>query len=130
MHSIVTTEQPHVLRSALAYNRERVGRNTRQSDNLSMPRVKNNHGKRRFMYRTVKKYNEFVITPGLAKLSRRPFKSKNQRRNPAIIALQWAREVGTCYLCECVSMCVCVCHASVRVFCRGSMNSPRMCGLT
>ena len=67
--------QPHALRSTLAYNRERVGRNTRQSDNLSMPRVKNNHGKRRFMYRTVKK-NEFVITPGLAKLSRRPFKAK------------------------------------------------------
>ena len=54
MHSMVTTGQPHTLRSSLAYNRERVGRNTRQSDNLSMPRVKNSHGKRRFMYRRVK----------------------------------------------------------------------------
>ena len=73
-YSIVTTGQPHALRSALAYNRERVGRNTRQSDNLSMPRVKNNHGKRRFMHRTVKKYNELVITPGRVKANCNWFK--------------------------------------------------------
>ena len=76
MHSILTTEKPQVLRSSLMFNRERVGRDTRQSDQLAIPFARNNHGKRRYMYRAVKLYNEKSISKGLTKLSRQSFKEK------------------------------------------------------
>ena len=76
IHSILATGKPHMLRSSLVFNCERVGRDTRQSDQLSMPRVKNNHGKRQYMYRALKMYNECAISNGLSKMSKQTFKSK------------------------------------------------------
>ena len=62
MHSIITSGRPPALRSSLLYNHERAVRETRQSDQLSLPRVRNNHGKRQYMYRAVKRYNENVVS--------------------------------------------------------------------
>ena len=76
MHSVLITDKPVALRSALTYNHELVARETRQSNHLALPaRVRNNHGKRRYQYRAVQQYNELVISRDLSGLSQRLFKA-------------------------------------------------------
>ena len=59
------------------YNHEHVSRDTRQSHHLSLPpRVRNNHGKRRFVYRTAELYNRLVIANGHSGLAMPSFKAK------------------------------------------------------
>ena len=62
LHSIISNGKPEVLRSSLVYNHERVERGTRQSNHLSLPRVRNNHEKKRFIYRATQQYNDHVIS--------------------------------------------------------------------
>ena len=71
MHDILITGRPHALRASITYNHERATRHTRQSNHLSLPRVKNNHGKRQFMYRAAKSYNMHALAHGIRNESRR-----------------------------------------------------------
>ena len=61
LHGILTYGKPDVLRSWLSYNHEHVRRKTRHSRCLALPRAKNNHGKRRFVYRAAQMYNQMAI---------------------------------------------------------------------
>ena len=74
MHSILSAGKPEVLRSALAFNHERKERDTRWSNHLSLPRVRTNHGKRRYLYRTCQQYNDHVIAKHLTEASKRVLK--------------------------------------------------------
>ena len=47
---------------------------TRTSNQLSLPRVRNNHGKRAFIYRSVTMYNKLVIAKGADGLPMSKFK--------------------------------------------------------
>ena len=76
LHDIMITGRPYELNSLLVYNRERATRATRQSDQLSLPRAKTNHGKRLYMYRAVQKYNQQVISKGLSRVSRQTMRKK------------------------------------------------------
>jgi len=77
MHGVLTYGKPDLLRSWLTYNREHVSRDTRQSHHLSLPpRVRNNHGKRRFVYRTAELYNRLVIANGHSGFAMPSFKAK------------------------------------------------------
>ena len=53
-----------------------VHRDTRQSHQLALPRVRNNHGKRRFVYRAAQLYNRMAITNGYSNLSMPVFKAR------------------------------------------------------
>ena len=76
MHGILSFEKPDLLRSWLSYNHEHVCRDTRQSHQLALPRVRNNHGKRRFVYRAVELYNRMAITSGHSSLTMPVFKAR------------------------------------------------------
>ena len=52
LHKIVTTGEPSMLASQFTLNRDVVGRRTRQSDQLALPKPRTNHGKRNFVYRS------------------------------------------------------------------------------
>ena len=75
LHGIISNGKPEVLRSAIMFNHERVERGTRQSNHLSLPRVRNNHGKRRFIYRATQQYNDHVISRQLTNVSKRVLKN-------------------------------------------------------
>ena len=64
------------MRSELLFNHERTDRETRQSNHLSLPRVKNNHGKRQYIYRAVQNYNECVISKGLVNVTKSRLKNE------------------------------------------------------
>ena len=62
MHNILSCGKPPQLRSWLSYNYEHVCRPTRQSQHLTLPKARNNHGKRRYVYRAADLYNRMAIT--------------------------------------------------------------------
>ena len=68
MPAIIANGEPNILRSELKFNHEHTDRETRQSNHVSLPRVRNNNGKRRYMYRAVQCYNECVISQDLVKV--------------------------------------------------------------
>ena len=74
LHEIDMTGQPSSLSQYLQVNRDRTARDTRTANHLSLPRVRNNHGKRAFIYRSVTMYNKHVIAKGADGLSLRKFK--------------------------------------------------------
>ena len=76
IHGIISYGKPDVLRSWIRHNHEHVTRNTRQSYHLTLPSVKNNHGKRRFMYRAAELYNRLAIGNGHCGLPMTRFKAK------------------------------------------------------
>ena len=76
MHATLTYGKPDVLRSWLTYNYEHVSRDTRQSRHLTLPRVRNSHGKRRFVYRAADAYNHLAISTGHSNLTMPVFKRK------------------------------------------------------
>ena len=76
MHGILTFGKPDLLRSWFTFNHEHVCRDTRQSHHLTLPRVRNNHGKRRFVYRVAEKYNRLAITNRYSSLAAPSFKAK------------------------------------------------------
>ena len=76
IHGILTYGKPDLLRSWFMYNHEHVCRDTRQSHHLSLPRVRNNHGKRRFVYRAAEAYNRLAITNCHSGLSMPTFKAR------------------------------------------------------
>ena len=80
LHSILTGGKPDVLRSWLVFNHEHVCRPTRQSNQLTLPRARNNHGKRRFIYRAADLYNRMVIANDQSNLSRRCLKTSVRQR--------------------------------------------------
>ena len=70
LYRVLNDGEPVALRSQLvSYNHENITRVTRQSNHLSLPRPRNNHGKRAFTYRAVSLYNRHVIDDGAADLS-------------------------------------------------------------
>ena len=52
LHKIVNSGQPSPLASQFSFNRDVVGRPTRQSDQLALFRPRTNHGKRCYVYRS------------------------------------------------------------------------------
>ena len=76
MHGMLTFGKPDVLRSWIVYNHEHVRRDTRQSHHLTLPRVRNNHGKRRFVYRAAETYNQMAIANGHSGLAMPLFKAR------------------------------------------------------
>ena len=52
LHKIIASGEPPLLASQFTFNREVIGRHTRQSDQLALPRPRTNHGKRNYMYRS------------------------------------------------------------------------------
>ena len=74
LHGILCIGEPNVLRSELVFNHERIDRETRQS-HLSLPQVRNNRGKRQYMYRAVQSYNEHVISQGLGNVPKTRLKT-------------------------------------------------------
>ena len=78
MHGILTFGKPDLLRSWFTFNHEHVCRDTRQSHHLTLPRVRNNHGKRRFVYRVAEKYNRLAITNRYSSLAAPSFKAKTR----------------------------------------------------
>ena len=76
IHGIITSGEPHALRSHLSFNHEHMRRDTRQSHLLALARVKNRHGKRRFVYRAACSYNQLALRNGYAGLSVPLFKAK------------------------------------------------------
>ena len=75
LHKILMSGEPSAIRSCLTYNHEATHRTTRQSNQLSLERARNNHGKRMFLYRASYLYNQFVIGNGFEGSSMRVFKS-------------------------------------------------------
>ena len=51
---------------------------TRQSHHLTLPRVRNNHGERRFVYRVAEKYILLAITNRYSSLAAPSFKAKTR----------------------------------------------------
>ena len=80
LHSILLDGKPDVLRSWLMYNHEHVRRSTRQSHQLTLPQARNNHGKRRFIYRAAALYNRVVIDSGNTDMSKRCLKANIRER--------------------------------------------------
>ena len=80
LHRILSDGKPDVLRSWLMYNHEHVCRSTRQSHHLTLPHARNNHGKRRFIYRTADLYNRMVIASDQSHLSMRCLKASVRQR--------------------------------------------------
>ena len=78
MHGILTFGKPDLLCSWFTFNHEHVCRDTRQSHHLTLPRVRNNHGKRRFVYRVAEKYNRLAITNRYSSLAAPSFKAKTR----------------------------------------------------
>ena len=76
IHGVLTFGKPDLLRSWLSYNHEHVCRDTRQSHYLSLPRARNNHGKRRYLYRAADMYNRMAIANHHSSLSVPAFKTK------------------------------------------------------
>ena len=74
MHKILLSNMPIGLREQLSFNHESIARRTRQSEHLSLVRPRNNHGKRSFIYRASKLYNEHAIDHQLQRLSMATFK--------------------------------------------------------
>ena len=75
LHSMLIFGKPEVLRSWFTYNHEHVSRDTRQSHHLTLPRARNNHGKRRSIYRAAAMYNRTVITNCYTNLAMPTFKA-------------------------------------------------------
>lgn len=63
LHKIITTGEPVLLSSQFVFNRDIVGRHTRQSDQLVLPKPKTNHGKRTHLYRACSLFNRFFGKP-------------------------------------------------------------------
>jgi len=57
LHKIITTGQPLLLADCLNSNINTTGRNTRQSNDIRLPPVRHNSGKRQFVYRAPADYN-------------------------------------------------------------------------
>ena len=76
IHGILSFGKPDTLRSWLTYNYENVCRETRQSHHLTLPRARNNHGKRRFLYRAADTYNRMVIANRHSALAMPMFKTR------------------------------------------------------
>ena len=57
LHKIITTGQPASLSHRLVQNIETTGRDTRQSNDIRLPPVRHNSGKRQFVYRAAADYN-------------------------------------------------------------------------
>jgi len=66
LHKITSTQVPESIASQLQTNSVMRARSTRQDRNLALPRVWNDAGKRRFVYRTAKAYNKL---PGKLRMS-------------------------------------------------------------
>ena len=75
LHNILSNGKPDILRSWFMYNHEHVCRQTRQSHQLTLPQARNNHGKRRFIYRAADCYNRMVIASDKTHLSLRCLKA-------------------------------------------------------
>ena len=76
LHRVLRVGEPQALRNQLSYNSENISRLTRQSNQLTLPRPQNNHGKRAYTYRAVSLYNLHVIDKGLANLPVSEFKRR------------------------------------------------------
>ena len=85
LHKILMTGQPSSISQYLQVNRDRTTRDTRTANHLSLPRVRNNHGKRAFIYRSVTMYNKHVIAKGADGLSLRKLK-----KHLKLTDLQWS----------------------------------------
>ena len=55
---IIRSGKPSSLASLIHFNREILQRNTRQANHIALPLPRNNHGKRTFLYRASKSYND------------------------------------------------------------------------
>ena len=62
LHKIIISGEPPLLSSRLVFNRDVVGRHTRQSDQLSLPRPRTNHGKRNYLYRSSSLFNSYFVS--------------------------------------------------------------------
>ena len=76
LHRVLRDGEPQALRSQLSLNSQTISRQTRQSNQLTLPRPRNNHGKRAYTYRAVSLYNRHVVEKGFANLSVPEFKRR------------------------------------------------------
>ena len=58
LHKIRITEEPLVLSSQIQANSTIRSRSTRQDNDLALPRVRTEAGKRRLLFNTVQQYNQ------------------------------------------------------------------------
>ena len=72
LHKIRCTGEPQDIASYLSVNSQLRSRSTRQDADLALPRVRTNAGKRRFLYGTVRRYNE--LSSDVRSLSMSSFK--------------------------------------------------------
>ena len=62
VHRLIASGQPRPLAACLRFNRDHLERETRQSGHLALPRPRNNHGKRNFIYRGSQLFNELCTS--------------------------------------------------------------------
>lgn len=77
MHNIITTGQPASLARSIAQNAETTGRNTRQANDIRLPPVRQNSGKRQLLYRAAADYN--TLSPRVRALNRKRFAAAVKR---------------------------------------------------
>ena len=78
LHKIITTGQPESLANKLAQNIATTGRATRQSSDIRLPAVRQNSGKRQFVYRAAADYN--LLPSDIRQLSRARFAKTVKRK--------------------------------------------------
>ena len=71
MHNTITTGQPASLARSLIQNIDATDRVTRQSNDIRLPPIRQNSGKRQFVYRAAADYN--LLPPPVRALSRTCF---------------------------------------------------------